>query len=118
MNAKESLESLLQGASKQDSKKGHGKLKEEHIEASDVSRPIIFAEIIPDRLDIVDGINPDNLTMRGYSLIDGHHRIVKAHRLGHITLKAYLVRMEQHLPCMFEGYKEYVEYWNEKLRSY
>lgn len=97
---------------------GVKELKEDHIEASDLNRPIIFVEIAPDRLEKLTGSNRDNLFMRGYNLIDGHHRIAKAHRLGHKTLKAYIVRMEQHLPFMLEGYKEYVGYWNEKLKDF
>jgi len=98
-----------------DSVMGVKELKEEHIEAADLNRPILFVEIAPDRYELGTWKDQDDLFMRGYNLIDGHHRIAKAHKLGKKTMKAYVVRMEQHLPFMLHGYKEYVEYWNEKL---
>lgn len=55
--------------------------------------------------------------MLTFHLIDGHHRLMKAKQLGIEKVKAYIVRMEQHIPFMIEGFDEYVEYWNNKLND-
>ena len=47
--------------------------------------------------------------------IDGQHRLEKARRLGLNTLPAVILRMEQHIPVLYEGYDRYVSYWNGKL---
>ena len=49
--------------------------------------------------------------------VDGQHRIEKARRLGIQTLPAVVIRMEQHIPFLYEGYDRYVEYWNGKLKD-
>ena len=41
-------------------------LNESHVNAADIRRPVILAEIAPSR----------------YNLIDGHNRVEKAHRMG------------------------------------
>ena len=43
---------------------GLGHLEEEHIQAADLDRPLIFIELAPD----------------SFNLIDGHHRLEKARR--------------------------------------
>lgn len=47
--------------------------------------------------------------------IDGQHRPEKARRLGLKTLPAVILRMEQHIPFLYESYDRYVSYWNGKL---
>ena len=47
--------------------------------------------------------------------IDGQHRLEKARRLGLKTLPAVILRMEQHIPFLYEGYDRYVSYWDGKL---
>ncbi|MBM7562517.1 hypothetical protein [Fusibacter tunisiensis] len=91
-------------------------LNPEYVEAADLNRPVILAEIAPDRLH--HGYPPisKDYYSRGYNLIDGHHRLMKANQNGLEKLKAYVVRMEQHIPFMIEGFEEYVEYWNYKLK--
>ncbi|MCG9966587.1 ParB/RepB/Spo0J family partition protein [Pelotomaculum terephthalicicum JT] len=54
---------------------------------------------------------------RGYSLIDGHHRLEKAYRHGVKQLPAYILPMEHHVGFIFKGYREYANYWNGKLLS-
>ncbi len=90
-------------------------LNEDYIKEADLARPVILAEIAPDRYEMGMRVNPDIYYERGYNLIDGHHRLAKAHGLGIKTLKAYIVRMEQHINFLTEGYEKYVEYWNDKL---
>ena len=89
-----------------------------YIELADLTRPIILAEIAPDRLEFYPNIDPANWMVRGYNLIDGHHRIEKAHRHGLDHLPAYILPMERHVGFIFKGYKEYADYWNGKLLDY
>jgi hypothetical protein len=72
-------------------------LNEDYVKEADLDRPVILAEIAPDRYEMGMRVNPDIYYERGYNLIDGHHRVAKAHGLGIKTLKAYIVRMEQHI---------------------
>ena len=87
----------------------------EYVEAADLNRPVILAEIAPDRLQHGYSTISKDYYSRGYNLIDGHHRLVKAKQNNVENMKAYIVRMEQHIPFMIEGFEEYVEYWNSKL---
>ena len=82
---------------------GASKFKEEHLVAVDVTRPVIVAEISPDR----------------YNVIDGNHRMEKARRLGLETVMAYKLGPEQHLPFLTtsHGYSAFIDYWNGKLRD-
>lgn len=93
----------------------HQEFNEDYVQVADLTHPVILAEIAPDRYEMGIPVNPDIYYERGYNLIDGHHRIAKAHRQGINTLKAYIVRMEQHINFLAEGYEKYVGYWNEKL---
>lgn len=88
------------------------------IELADLTRPIILAEIAPDRLEYYPNIVSLDWRVRGYSLIDGHHRIEKAYRHGIKQLPAYLLPMEHHVGFIFKGYQEYADYWNGKLLDY
>lgn len=87
------------------------KLNEDYVEQADLSRPVILAEIAPDRYEMGMEVDPTNYYARGYNLIDGHHRVAKAHRSGIKILKAYVVRMEQHIDFLARGYEKYVDYW-------
>jgi hypothetical protein len=89
---------------------------EDYVQQADLDIPVMLAEIAPDRFEMGMGVNPNIYYERGYNLIDGHHRVAKAHLLGIETLKAYIVRMEQHINFLAEGYEQYVEYWNDKLK--
>jgi len=90
-------------------------LNQEYVMAADLSRPIILAEIAPDRLHHgYPNISSDYYS-RGYNLIDGHHRLKKAQQEGVGILSAYIIRMEQHIPFMVKGLDKYIEYWNSKL---
>ena len=78
-------------------------INETHLDSVDVSKPVILAEIAPDR----------------YNLIDGHHRAEKAIRQKIETIKAYrLLKAQQHIQFLnsHEGYEKYVDYWNDKRR--
>ena len=80
---------------------GSGSLDEAAVEAADLSRPIVLAEIAPDR----------------YNLIDGHHRVAKARREEVPRLPAHRVRCPEHVAFLTStgAYETYVEYWNSKL---
>jgi len=70
-------------------------------DAIDLNRPVILAEIAPNM----------------YNLIDGHHRIEKAKRLGCKQLSAIEIHPERHMLFLttFEGYRAYIDYWNKKI---
>lgn len=86
-----------------------------YVEQANLERPVIFAEITPDRLyNGYLGIREDYYS-RGYNLIDGHHRIHKAYKLGIKAIWAWIVPMEQHYRFMSKGFEKYKEYWNGKL---
>ena len=77
-------------------------INESHLEFVTLDRPVIIAEIAPQR----------------YNLIDGHHRMEKARRSGVETLPCYTLEMTHHVNFLTtrEAYDVYVEYWNEKLQ--
>jgi hypothetical protein len=86
-----------------------------YVEQADLERPVIFAEITPDRLyNGYPGIGEDYY-LRGYNLINGHHRIHKAYQLGIKMIWAWILPMEQHYQFMSKGFEKYREYWNGKL---
>ena len=89
--------------------------EEAYVEQADITRPIVIAEIAPDYRDFCLKIDEEDWIARGYCLIDGYHRVKKARRLGVDTLPAIVLRMEQHIQFMYDGYDQYVDYWNEKL---
>jgi len=76
-------------------------LNEATIRITDLSLPIILAEICPGR----------------FTVIDGNHRVEKARRAGAKTILAYRVSPDQHLRFLTSAfaYERYVEYWNSKL---
>jgi hypothetical protein len=77
------------------------RLDADAIQAADLSRPVLLAEIAPAH----------------FSLIDGHHRVAKARRMLSATITAYRVRCPDHVGFLTSAhaYQEYVEYWNSKL---
>ena len=91
--------------------------EDSYVEAADLTRPIIVAEIAPDYRDFVPDIPEHHWTSRGYVYIDGQHRIERARQLGIKALPAVVIRMEQHIPFLYEGYDRYVKYWNGKLKD-
>ncbi len=78
-------------------------LNESHVNSVDISKPVIIAEIAPSR----------------FNLIDGQHRVEKAHRLGMETIKAYRLNVHQHIRFLTnrKAYEIYVEYWNSKIEE-
>ena len=77
------------------------RLEYEQCVDADVQNPIILAEISPGR----------------YNVIDGNHRLRRAHDEGIETLKAYILPPKQHSLFITkqEAYNTYIEYWNGKL---
>jgi hypothetical protein len=78
-------------------------INEAHLPSVDCSQPVILGEISPGR----------------YNIIDGHHRIEKAHRKNLPYVPAYKLKMEQLINYFIDlrGYNAFVDYWNSKLES-
>jgi len=76
-------------------------MNESYVNAADIHRPVILAEIAPSR----------------YNLIDGHNRVEKAHRMGIQTLKAYRLNVHQHIRFLTsrQAYKSYLEYCEQQI---
>ncbi len=79
-------------------------LNELTIKTANLSEPIILAEISPGR----------------FNVIDGHHRLEKAHRYDIEKITAYRVYAEQHIAFLtsVRAYSAYLEYWNLKVDDY
>jgi hypothetical protein len=79
------------------------RINEAHANTVDLAKPVILAEIAPGQ----------------YNLIDGHHRMAKAIRLGLVSLPGHKLCVNQHLPFLttVSGYEAYVRYWNDKLKQ-
>ncbi len=78
-------------------------INEAYVDSVDISKPVVLAEISPGR----------------YTLIDGHHRLEKARRMGINSVRAYKLGVEQHMRFLIskEAYLAYVGYWNSKLKG-
>jgi hypothetical protein len=78
-------------------------ISESHVESVEVSKPVILAEICPER----------------YNLIDGHHRMEKARRMGIESIRGYKLNVHRHIRFLTSerAYVAYVEYWNSKLQG-
>jgi len=81
----------------------YSSIDDSRLESIKIGEPVILAEIAPGK----------------YNLIDGHHRIEKARKLGITNLPAYRLTVRQHTKFLTEkkSYESYVEYWNDKLRE-
>jgi hypothetical protein len=79
------------------------KPNEDHINTTDITIPIILAEISPGR----------------YNVIDGNHRIEKAYRSNVESILAYKLSPEQHMPFLtsVKAYHAYIDYWNSKIKD-
>jgi hypothetical protein len=75
-------------------------IKESHLPMVDVFRSVIQAEISPGRFEI----------------IDGNHRLEKAHRDQICVIPSFKVRMEQLVNYFTNktAYYKFVDYWNSK----
>ena len=76
-------------------------LNESTVQTADPSAPIVLAEISPGR----------------FNVIDGNHRLEKAHRDGVEKISTYRVTADQHVAFLTSerAYKAYIEYWNSKI---
>jgi len=83
--------------------KAFSSINESHVDSVELSKPVILAEISPGR----------------YDLIDGHHRMEKARRMGKSSIRAYKLNAEQHMRFLIseKAYVAYVGYWNSKLKG-
>ena len=77
------------------------KINEKHVPYVDLSVPIIIAEVRPFE----------------YVVIDGHHRLEKAHRNGVYQLDGYVLPPEQYIRFIAtkESYKNLIAHWNSKF---
>ncbi len=80
---------------------GKENLDEATIKTANLSAPIILAEIGPGR----------------FNVIDGNHRVERAHREGVEKIPAYRVSAADHQAFLTSerGYKAYIDYWNSKV---
>lgn len=76
-------------------------LDESYVDSTDLSRPVIVAEISPGRLN----------------LIDGNHRMEKARKAGIASLPCYQVQTHilTHFLTSKDAYGTFIDYWNDKL---
>ena len=83
--------------------KAFSSINESDVDPVEIFKPVILAEISPGQ----------------YSLIDGHHRVEKARRMGISNIRAYKLNAEQHMRFLIsqEAYVVYVGYWNSKLKD-
>ena len=82
---------------------GGERLHEATVRSADLNRPVLLAEISPNR----------------FNLIDGHHRIARARREGILSIPARWIRCPDHLAFLTSAraYECYVEYWNGKVKE-
>ena len=75
----------------------------EAIRTANLTRPIVLAEIAPDR----------------YNLVDGHHRLARARREGVQVLPAWRIHCPEHTAFLtsVKAYEVYVGYWNGKVKE-
>ena len=80
-----------------------GNLDEATVLKADVTNPIILGEIAP-------GL---------FNVIDGNHRLEKAHRDGLEKIPLYRVFARQHVNFLrsTDSYTKYCEYWNSKVEA-
>ena len=80
-----------------------GAVNEVAIGNSDLTRPILMAEIAPGR----------------YNVIDGHHRVAKARREHVAAIPVRRVPCPEHVAFLTSNraYAAYVEYWNSKIKE-
>jgi len=73
------------------------------IDAADVFRPVLMAEISPGR----------------YNLIDGQHRVARARRENLARIAAYRMNCPDHVRFLTSNraYESYVRYWNSKAEG-
>lgn len=83
--------------------KDYSFINESYVDSIEISELVVMAEISPER----------------YNLIDGHHRMEKARRLGIYSIRAYKLAAEQHVRFLIseKAYVAFVEYWNRKLKE-
>jgi hypothetical protein len=78
-------------------------LDEPYVDSTDLSEPVIVAEIAPGR----------------HNLIDGNHRMEKARKNGIESLPGYEVPPQIHTRFLTSqnAYDSYIDYWNEKVEE-
>jgi hypothetical protein len=78
-------------------------LNEDHLKTVKLEKPVIQGEISPGN----------------YNLIDGNHRLEKAHRENVEYVKSYKLKGEQLIDYFIDlkGYQSFVSYWNSKIQD-
>ena len=89
--------------------------------ASDIQRnyideeePVVFIEYEPDMLEYVPMPDTD-LKGRGYVLLSGARKIEKAFEEGLPSIEYVALRMEDYLPLIKLGNKEFAFHWNSAI---
>ena len=82
---------------------GEGVINEEHMPNVRLGSPVIQAEICNGR----------------FNIIDGNHRMTKAHREGVPTIASYKLLGPQIASYLIseDRYKSFISYWNDKLKD-
>ncbi|MBM4253678.1 MAG: hypothetical protein FJ146_17055 [Deltaproteobacteria bacterium] len=80
------------------------RLDEATVSKADLTKPLLLAEIAPGQ----------------FNVIDGNHRLEKARREGATLLPVWRVGPRVHTRFLIssESYREYVSYWNSKVRGH
>ena len=76
-------------------------IDQDYVDNTNLKKPVILAEIAPDRLNV----------------IDGNHRMEKARKNIVATVPCYRVPPTVHTRFLtsHRAYEAYIEYWNDKL---
>ncbi len=82
---------------------GEGVINEEHMPNVKLGLPVIQAEISNGR----------------FNIIDGNHRMTKAHREGISSIDSYKLFGPQIASYLIseDRYKSFISYWNDKLKD-
>jgi hypothetical protein len=72
---------ILEVAAVRDFPREFSFINQDHLDSVDIFIPVVLAEIAPGQ----------------YNLIDGHHRMEKARRMGITSVPAYRLEVEQHI---------------------
>lgn len=79
------------------------RLDEATVSKADLTKPLLLAEIAPGQ----------------FNVIDGNHRLERARREGATILPVWRVGPKFHTRFLIyaESYRQYISYWNSKVRG-
>lgn len=85
-------------------------------EKEDLDEPIIVLEVNPDYLKKGGAFTFES--ENNFHIASGNKRLEAMVVQGKEVAEVYLLSMEEILPYLVHGQKEFVDYWNEKLDSF